>query len=181
MKLPLAYYGNPILRVKTKAIEKIDETIKQLIADMIETMEANDGIGLAAPQVCQALALFITQVPVRKADDPEEWENGESRVFINPKIVSRSDEEECGSEGCLSIPKLYADVYRPFKITLQYTDVEGKEHTETFEGLAARVIMHENDHINGTLFIDRVGVKKRQELENTLRAIKKKYHLAQKG
>lgn len=175
MKLPLAYYGNPLLRMKTKPVIKIDEMIKQLIADMIETMEAHDGIGLAAPQVNHSLALFITQVPKRKTDDPDEWENGEVRIFINPKILSKSDEEECGSEGCLSIPKIYADVYRPFKITLQYTDIAGKEQNEEFEGLAARVIMHENDHINGTLFIDRLSAKKRQELEIPLRALKKKY------
>ena len=173
MKLPLAYYGNPILRKKGKFVSEIDNTIKQLVADMIETMEESDGIGIAAPQVHQSLAIFITQTPIPAPDD--KWDKGETKIFINPKILSRGDEEFISSEGCLSIPKVYGDISRPWKISVEYTDLNGVRQVEEFEGLAARIFMHENDHINGTLFIDRMDSQSRQEIESQLKEIKKKF------
>jgi peptide deformylase len=173
MKLSLAYYGDPILRKKGSPVVEINDEIRQLVADMIETMEANNGIGLAAPQVHRSLALFITSVPLEGPDDTSI--PGTLRVFINPKIISYSKEQwEC-SEGCLSIPLLYGSVNRPLKVTVQATDLDGREFIQEFEGLEAHAVMHENDHINGVLFIDRIRGKERKELEPQLREVKKKY------
>lgn len=173
MKLPLAYYGNPVLRQKCQQIEKIDDKIKQLVKDMEETMQAHDGIGLAAPQVQVSLAIFITKIPIET--NPDEFSPGITRVFINPKIIEHSEEEWLRGEGCLSIPKVFGTVSRPMHIKVEATDLDGKIFTEEFSGLQARAIMHENDHINGVLFIDRVKGKERQELEAALRDVKKKF------
>lgn len=173
MKLPLAYYGNPILRKKGVPVEKIDETIRQLVHDMDETREANNGCGLAAPQVHQSLALFITNVAHYNEDGiviP-----GKLRVFINPKILSYSKELWPCEQGCLSIPGIHGEVIRPAKVTIEATNLEGERFTEEFSYLEAQTVMHENDHINGVLFIDRLPQKERKELEKYLRDIKKKY------
>jgi len=182
MKLPLAYYGHPILRQKGARIDEITAEIRQLVDDMIETMDEKDGIGIAAPQVHHSFALFITRVPTFKGmkviedgeEEEEDWEPGEIRIFINPKILNYSEDKAPFSEGCLSIPKINADVYRPVKITIQAIGLDGKEFTEEFEDLAARVFMHENDHVNGVLFIDRLHEKERQRIEPQLKALKKK-------
>jgi peptide deformylase len=173
MKLPLAYYGDPVLRKKGTPVDKIDETIHQLVKDMAETMEANDGCGLAAPQVHQSLTLFITCIP--RYIDEETVLPGELRVFINPKIISYSQEVWPCQEGCLSIPGLRETVVRPLKVTIQATDLEGKTFQESFVGFDAHVIMHENDHINGVLFIDRLPPRRKKDIEGYLREIKKKY------
>jgi len=173
MLLPLAYYGNPILRKKCRRVEHFDVSLKQLIKDMEETMHAHDGIGLAAPQVKADLALFVTQVPVETG--PDTTSPGRFRVFINPKILEHSDEEWLRGEACLSIPKVFGTVSRPMRIKVEATDIDGKTFIEEFSGLEARAIMHENDHINGVLFIDRVKGKERQEIEAELREVKKKY------
>lgn len=173
MRLPLAYYGDPVLRKKGNRVNEINDELRQLVDDMIETVKAENGIGLAAPQVHQSLALFITHVPIKQTD--ETWDEGPFKVFLNPKILSYSNEFWTSSEGCLSIPKLYGDVERPIKIVVEYTDMEGNRITEEFSGLEARCVMHENDHINGTLFIDRISSKARKEMEPSLREIKKKY------
>ncbi len=173
MKLPLAYFGDPVLRKKTVPVEDINDTIRQLIIDMTETMEANDGCGLAAPQVHQSLALFITCIP-RYVDDDTVLP-GKLKVFINPKIVAYSPETwEC-QEGCLSIPGIRETVSRPLKVTIQATDLEGNPFIEEFVGFDAHVVMHENDHINGVLYIDRLPPRRKKELEQHLKAIKKKY------
>lgn len=173
MKLKLAYYGNPILRKKAKAIEAITDEIKQLVNDMIDAMDQKDGIGLAAPQIGHSIALFITRVPIEKEN--EEWDKGEVRVFINPKVLDYSKKEDSYSEGCLSIPKIYADVYRPITIKIEATDLEGNRFTEELTNLHARVALHENDHLNGVLFIDRLDSEMRRSLDSKLREIKKKY------
>src|ERR1700744_4707596 len=111
MELQLAYYGNPILRKKGVPVAKIDESIRTLVKDMVETMEANDGCGLAAPQVHQTLALFITCIP--RYVDEETVLPGELRVFINPKIISYSEQIWPCQEGCISIPGLRETVARP--------------------------------------------------------------------
>jgi peptide deformylase len=173
MKLPIAYYGNPILRKKAPQVEKIDAKMHQLVNDMIETMAAHNGIGLAAPQVHHSLALFI--IHVTKDDSEDTWTKGGLYVFFNPKIISFSEELWDCSQGCLSIPKVYGTVTRPLKIVVEATNLQGERFTEEFVGLEAHVIMHENDHINGVLFIDRMKGKERQAIEPLLREIKKKY------
>lgn len=174
MRLPLAYYGNPVLRQKGARVNEINDELRQFVEDMIETMVAERGMGLAAPQVFRSIALFITHVPIPKEND--EWEEGPLRVFINPKILERSDEVWILDEGCLSIPGIRGDVIRPFSIKIEYTDLTGERKTESYSGLEARCIMHENDHINGTLYIDRMDPKERKAVEDHLRGIKKKYN-----
>lgn len=173
MKLPLAYYGDSVLRKKTSPVVNIDSMIQQLVKDMMETMEANDGCGLAAPQVHHSLALFITCIP--RYLDEDTVLPGELRVFINPKIISFSKEVWPCREACLSIPGLRETVVRPLKVTIQATNLEGKIWEEEFVGFDAHVVMHENDHINGVLYIDRIAPKRKKEIENHLREIKKKY------
>lgn len=174
MKLPLAYYGDPILRKKAERVDHIDDELRQLVTDMAETMEVENGMGLAAPQIHRSLTLFITHVPVRGPDDT--WQPGTFRVFINPKILEISEQFWEHEEGCLSIPKLSGTVRRPVHVKVEYTNLEGKTLVEEFEGLEASCVLHENDHINGVLYIDRVKGKERQAMEPQLREIKKKYH-----
>ncbi|NGX42644.1 MAG: Peptide deformylase [Chlamydiae bacterium] len=174
MKLPLAYYGDPMLRKKGVAVEVIDDEIRQLVRDMVDTMIEHNGIGLAAPQVHRSLDIFITAAPNKQPDGS--WKPGELRVFINTKILFVSEEKESTSEGCLSIPTLYAEVVRPVKIRIHATDLDGNEFEEEFSGLEARDILHENDHVNGVLFVDRIQGKERKEIEPKLREIKKTYY-----
>ncbi len=173
MKLPLAYYGHPILRKKASSIKEINDEVQQLIEDMSETMIAHNGCGLAAPQVHHSIALFITRIP--RYDENGITNPGQLRVFINPKIIQHSPEEWTCAEACLSIPGLRENVSRPLRVTIQATDREGKEFTEEFTEFDAHVIMHENDHLNGVLYIDRLSSKRRKEIEISLREIKKKH------
>lgn len=174
MKLPLAYYGDPILRKKCEPIGEITDEIRQLVSDMVETMEANNGIGLAAPQVSRLLRLFIMCIP--SEDEEGNTVPGVLRVFINPEIVEYSDEESACSEGCLSIPKLYGEVSRPHRVRVRAMDLEGNIFEDEFEALDSHCVLHENDHINGVLFIDRIHGKERKEMEGKLREIKKTFY-----
>lgn len=173
MILPLAYYGNPILRKKGARVEGIDDKLRQLVNDMVETMMKYDGVGIAAPQVHQSLLLFVTNAPKEGPNDS--WLPGVLRVFLNPKILSVSEETNIWSEGCLSLPKLYLDIERPIRVKVEYTTMDGERRTDDFSGYEARVILHENDHINGVLFIDRLKGKARKEIEPHLRLIKMKH------
>lgn len=174
MQLPLAYYGDPILRKKCPPVPEINDEIRQLVKDMVETMHINNGAGLAAPQVHRSLALFICCVDTEGPDDT--WIPGKLRVFINPRIVAISQEYwQCG-EGCISIPKLYGQVIRPLKVVFEATNLEGELYSEELFGMEARCFLHENDHINGVLYIDRMNQKDRKEFEPLLREVKKKYY-----
>jgi peptide deformylase len=174
MKIPLAYYGDPVLRTKTKPVEEITDEIAQLIQDMFETMHAHNGIGLAAPQVHLSISLFVCQVPVEQEDGS--YAEGIKRVFINPKILSISDETYTQEEGCLSIPGIYGDVERPLSIKVSAQDLNGEFFEQEFHGLEARCILHENDHINGVLFLDRMKKNDRKALSDGLKTVKKKYY-----
>ncbi|MBA3602826.1 MAG: peptide deformylase [Parachlamydiaceae bacterium] len=174
MKLPIAYYGHPILRKKAALIGTISHEIQHLVKDMIETMITSKGVGLAAPQVHHSLSLFIACLI--EEDDEEEIEQSKIRVFINPKILDFSHEQWTQSEGCLSIPRIFRDVDRPISIKITALDLSGHAFTEEFQGYSARVILHEMDHLHGVLFIDRLPSKQRKALEIQLRAIKKKFH-----
>ncbi|GAB4232905.1 MAG: peptide deformylase [Chlamydiales bacterium] len=174
MKLPIAYYGNPILRKKGKPVKAFDESLKKLVEDMIETMESSDGVGIAAQQIHKALLLFITKAPSYD-EEKNDWVEGEIRIFVNAKIIKKSPEVWDFDEGCLSIPKVYDKVPRHWTITLAYQDIEGNSHVEEFTGYPARVVQHEFDHTQGILFVDRVLGKARQALEPKLKEIKQKY------
>lgn len=170
MKLKIAYYGNPILRKKCEPILEITDEIRSLANAMLLMLEEVNGIGLAAPQVHFPLRLFVTCVPL--SEDEETYIPGTPRVFINPTILSYSDSLISDGEGCVSIPNVYGDVDRPSEITVQATNLDGSSFQESFSGYEARCILHENDHINGKLFIDRLNKKQRDKIEPLLRKIK---------
>lgn len=172
MKLRIHIYGDPILRKKGEPIHAITEEIRQLAHDMIETMDQDDGIGLAAQQVGHAIRLFVLR---RYIDEPNgKWTVSDPIVYINPKILARSDETWVAEEGCLSIPKIRLPVERPIKIKVESTRIDGSHVVEEVDGINARVILHENDHINGVLYIDRVEDKYLRGVQEKLRALKKK-------
>lgn len=171
MKLPLVFYGDAVLRKKAAQIEMINDEVCELVTNMIDTMMDTRGIGLAAPQVNHSLAVFIAYFP----KDDEEVERSKIKVFINPKIIEYSPEMTIYSEGCLSIPKLYKDIERPFKVTITASDLEGNIFTEEFHDFHAHIVLHENDHLNGVLFIDRLSIRERKSIEPHLREIKKKH------
>lgn len=173
MILSLVYYDNHQLRLRSEKIKEITPEIKQLIYDMIETMDANNGVGLAAVQVGKHLRIIIIR-PVLKNDDDAVL--GEVEVYINPKLSNPSEKTEVLPEGCLSIPGLHLEVERPYSIHVDAQDINGNQISKSFFGFHARQIMHENDHLNGVLFIDRLPAKKRKEIEPTLKAIKSKYN-----
>lgn len=135
---------DPILRKKSKPINNIDDNIINLISDMKETLIKNNGVGLAAVQIGVLKRLILVK--------PEE----EINAYINPEIISESDEEELGPEGCLSIPNVSGEVYRPTWVEVKYTDMSGKEHVKKFYDFEARIFCHEIDHLNGILFTDKV-------------------------
>ncbi|HON14199.1 MAG TPA: peptide deformylase [Treponema sp.] len=145
--------GNEVLRQKALPIQDIDAQVKVLAQEMIETMHRGRGIGLAGPQVGLLQRIFVVQID---GDSP--------RVFINPTIIGTSPEISQYEEGCLSIPGLYADVTRPEKVTVQAWNERGRPFTLDAEGLLARVIQHEYDHLEGVLFIDRLSEPKRNRL-----------------
>ena len=150
------------LRLVSKPVETLTPEIRKLVDDMFETMYAAPGIGLAAIQVAQPLRLIT--MDLAKPD-----ENGETkrqpRVFINPEILSRSEEMSVYEEGCLSIPEYYEEVERPARVRVRFTDLEGKVHEEDAEGLYATCIQHEIDHLNGVLFIDYLSKLKRDRVQ----------------
>ncbi len=167
MKLPLQYYGSKLLRTKATPITEITPEIRQLAYDMIETMLAHRGIGLAACQVGKPVAMFVASVsPDGTSQDSV------NRIYINPKILWYSAEKQYETEGCLSIPKCYVPVERPLRIGAQAMDLNGHIFEMTLEGLGATNFCHENDHLNGVLHIDRTDAKHKKEIEKALRAIK---------
>jgi peptide deformylase len=150
------------LRLVSKKIEKVTPEIRQLADDMFETMYAAPGIGLAAIQVAQPLRLITMDLAMKY----EEGEvNPQPRVFINPEIVSSSEETSIYEEGCLSIPEYYEEVERPAKVRVRFSDLQGKVHEEDAEGLFATCIQHEIDHLNGVLFIDYLSKLKRDRVQ----------------
>lgn len=171
MKKPVVYYGNPLLRKKAQPVVEITAELRAFIADMEETRKSYHGLGISAPQVGKSLAIFIASPPTGYEEDNLLQEP--PRVYINPKLSDPSDETWIHNEGCLSIPKIYGDVERPVEITITAQDIDGKEFTEKLTGWAARVIMHENDHLNGVLFIDRLSIHDRNAIETKLKQLKK--------
>ncbi len=178
MELPLSYYGDPVLRKKCQPVDEITDEIKKLVEDMVDTMEANNGIGLAAPQVGLEHRIFITYVPLQ--DEEGEYGTGQLRVFINPEIIEFSEEQTEMNEGCLSIPTVHGEVVRPFRVKVQALNLEGNEFVEEFTGLEAHCVLHENDHINGVLFVDRIRGKERKALDAQLRKVKNDYYSRRK-
>jgi len=169
MILPIATYGNPILRKKAKNIDKSYPELADLINNMFETMYQSDGVGLAAPQINRSIRLFV--IDASPYGDEEPSLKDFKKVFINAQILERSQEMQYFNEGCLSLPGIREDVKRHLKIKMRYYDKDFVLHEETFEGISAVIIQHEYDHIDGILFIDRLSALKRRLLRNKLKAI----------
>ncbi len=162
MKLSVCYYGNPILRKKTKKITNFNDDLKSLVNDMIETMLTEDGVGLAANQVGESLSLAII--------DPYPAKGGLTRmILVNPEIDFLNEETDIEEEGCLSVPKIYGKVKRYKNIRVKAQDINGKKIEFDAYGFMARIIQHEVDHLNGSLFVDKVITKDKKRIENELK------------
>jgi peptide deformylase len=151
---PLIILPDPVLRLVSKPVERVDAPLIKLADDMLETMYDAPGIGLAAIQVGEPLRMLV--IDLAKEDEPPA-----PQVFINPEILERSGERSVYEEGCLSIPDYYAEVERPAKVRVRHLDREGKEREVEAEGLLATCLQHEIDHLNGVLFIDHISKLKR--------------------
>ena len=178
MIYPIIAYGDPVLRKKTKAITKDYPKLDSLLEDMFETMYAAHGIGLAAPQIGLPIRLFIVDATPFEDDEDLTKEEQEyvatfKRVFINPKIIEETGNEWAFNEGCLSIPDVREDVFRQDTVTIEYHDENFKKHTETINGIAARIIQHEYDHIEGILFTDKLSPLKKRLIKGKLNNISK--------
>jgi peptide deformylase len=179
MILPIVAYGTPILRQVSKEITPDYPDLSTLIADMWETMYSSNGVGLAAPQINRDIRLFL--VDSRQIfDNLEEGEKnkypdgpGIKQVFINAHVTAVDGEEWAYNEGCLSIPKIREDVFRSEEVTLEFEDENFELQTATFNGISARIILHEYDHIEGKLFIDYLKPLKRKLLKSKLDDITK--------
>jgi peptide deformylase len=179
MILPIVAYGSPVLRMKCKEIDPDYPGLAKLIEDMWETMYSSSGVGLAAPQVNRDIRLFVvdsTQIFINQdEEDKGKYPDhpGLRQVFINAKITKLNGAEWSYNEGCLSIPKIREDVLRNEEVTLEFVDELFESHTQTFNGITARVILHEYDHIEGKLFIDYLKPLKRKLLKGKLDDISK--------
>ncbi|NCC64657.1 MAG: peptide deformylase [Spirochaetia bacterium] len=145
--------GEEVLKQKCQPVTTFDSALRILVDAMFETMDQADGVGLAAPQIGVNSRLFVIHI-----------KNTEKRAYINPQIIETSVETETAEEGCLSIPGVWHDVERPLRVTVQAQDLEGKVFTVKAEGLLARAIQHETDHLNGVLFIDRLDDIEREKM-----------------
>ncbi len=170
MARALIYYGNPILRQKAKRVEGIDDTLRALVQEMKDFVLEKRAVGLAAPQLGESLALFVTRVASNQ--QAEKGEPPLFRVYINPKVIKYSPEEWIRAEGCLSIPNIRAEVTRPIQVEVEATNLLGERFTEVLIGLEARVFLHENDHLNGVFFIDRLKGEARKAIESQLKVFK---------
>ena len=172
--LPLAYYGEPILRDKAQLIHDITDDMRTLVEEMIETMEANNGMGLAAPQVHHSIQLFVYRPPVDGKGEKKEL--GDIKVVINPVISFPTSGTWKAPEGCLSIPGFRYEVERPQEIVIEYINLAGEKIKDTHSGWEARVILHETDHLNGVLYIDRIDEKEKERLAPLLENMKNRIH-----
>lgn len=168
---PIYVYGEAILREETETVTENTEELQQLIDDMIETMHAAAGIGLAAPQVGRRERLFVVDLTAMAEEAAREGETlpAQPMVFINPEIVWESEEACEFEEGCLSIPDLREIVVRPEQVRLQYLDRDFEPQERDVDGLLARVIQHEYDHLEGVLFVDRISPFRRRLMRRRLR------------
>ncbi|HCQ29676.1 MAG TPA: peptide deformylase [Flavobacteriales bacterium] len=171
MILPIVAYGDPVLRKETEEIDKDYPDLDILINDMFETMYNAQGVGLAAPQIGKSIRLFIVDAEPFAEDEPEL--EGFKKVFINPIIVEEEGKEWKFNEGCLSIPGIREDVSRKPDITIEYYDENWNLKEEKYSGLAARIIQHEYDHIEGILFTDKLSPLKKQLIKSKLNNIAK--------
>jgi len=180
MIYPIVAYGDPILRKPTRFIEKDELDLKKLSEDMFETMYSASGVGLAAPQIGMNIRMFVVDgTPFSEKDEDDEDDEPDlslvdfKKVFINPEILEEDGKEWAFEEGCLSIPGIRGDVYRPERVKITYRDIDWNEYTEEYTGMAARIIQHEYDHLLGKLFVDYLSTLKKQVIKKKLADITK--------
>lgn len=166
MKLPIVAYGDPVLKKVCAPIDKSYPALEQLIKNMFETMYHAHGVGLAAPQIGLPIRLFIVDTG---ADDKD----GYKKVFINAEILEETGEPWAFNEGCLSIPDVREDVMRKPNLRIRYYDENWEQHEEDVDGMSARVVQHEYDHIEGKLFTDTLGLLRKRMLKSKLDSISK--------
>jgi peptide deformylase len=165
MILPINIYSDDILRLKAKPLKGVDSGIEELVASMFESMHNASGIGLAAPQVGRSIRLLVLDLSCMN-----KYEHEKPMVVINPYILSVKGYNDM-EEGCLSVPGVQGDVERPAVITLKYRDEHFEERTGEFSGMVARVLQHEIDHLDGTLFVDRMEKRERKKIQKELEAL----------
>lgn len=163
---PLVILPDPILRQVSTPVERIDDDVRRLADDMLETMYDAPGIGLAAIQIGVPLRMLV--IDLAKEDQPKE-----PHVIINPRVLAHGDGTSVYEEGCLSIPEYYAEVERPETVTVSYLDRDGKERSIEADGLMATCLQHEIDHLNGVLFIDHISKLKRDMVVRKFRKLAK--------
>ena len=179
MIFPIVAYGSPVLRKVAKEIEADYAELNLLLEDMWETMYYSNGVGLAAPQVNKDIRIFVidsTQIfESMEIDEKKNYADspGFKGVFINPKVIQLTGEEWSYNEGCLSIPKIREDIYRPEEVTISFLNEKFEPQEKTFNGITARVILHEYDHLEGKLFIDYLKPLKKKLLQGKLNDISK--------
>ncbi len=174
-------FANPVLRRKGALVTEFKDELKELAADMVETMHDAEGIGLAAQQIGKAIRLCVIDIPERADKDDE----GVSLhpdvtmplVLVNPEVMAHSEEREPYEEGCLSFPEITGNVVRPVEVTVRFQDVSGAEQEVGARGMLARCMQHEIDHLNGVLYIDRMSNVKRVTLSGKLKRLKKQTEL----
>ena len=169
MILPVVAYGHPVLKRIAEDIEPDYPNLQQLIEDMFETMYHSDGVGLAAPQINKSIRLFVVDADPFHENYPEAKDF--KKVFINPEIIEYSEETMVFGEGCLSLPDMHEEVARPKRIVINYLDENFVEHEEEYDGVRARVIQHEYDHLEGKVYVDRLAPMRKMMLKNKLRNI----------
>jgi len=171
MILPVVAYGDPVLKKKATEVDKDNPDLKELIDDMFDTMHNARGVGLAAPQIGLSKRLFIVDATPFKEEDKKL--DGFKKVFINPVIIEETGKEWVFNEGCLSFPTIREDIWRKPEIIIKYYDENFNILQEKYDGIAARIIQHEYDHIEGIVLIDRVTPFKRRILKSKLNSISK--------
>jgi len=171
MTLPIYVYGSPVLRKVARPVEQNEEGLEDFIDNLWDTMYQSDGIGLASPQVGKSVRIFVIDGTPLEEDDPSLKDF--KVTFINPEILDRQGDDKTYEEGCLSIPNIREEIVRPEKVRIRYYDRDWNLHEEEYGGIAARIIQHEYDHLQGVLFTDKVAPLKKRMLRNKLNAISK--------
>lgn len=177
MILPIYIYGQPVLRKVAEDITPDYPGLKELIADMFETLTASEGVGLAAPQIGKSIRIAVIDLDVLSDDLPEYKDF--RKCYINPHILEfdENSKKETMEEGCLSIPGIHENVTRPTRIRVKYRGTDFVEHEEWVEGYLARVMQHEFDHLDGKMFVDRISALRKSLINNKLKGILKgKFH-----
>jgi peptide deformylase len=170
--LPIVTYNDQVLRTKATPVKENSDNLQQLIDDMLHTMYNSKGVGLAAPQIGKEIRLFVIDADPMTEDLEDEEDLG-PMVFLNPEIISTSGDEIKMEEGCLSIPEVRDDVARPETVEVSYLDRNFEKKTKTFKGFVSRVVQHENDHLNGVLFVDYLSAFRRRLHRSQLKKIQK--------